>query len=441
MLRNKRNEKELVGREKNMQSKVTKLRKDTGITLIALVITILVLIILAVVAINMAFGDNGLINRAEEAGDYYANDTAYTDESIANVDSYISGVLGKYDATEQEPTPIANLIDKAETAEKEEYTLKVVDDSADGEEEIFYIPGGFYLGGLNADGVLEVTTEVDEGIVITDGTNEFVWVPVDSTSLGKMYDTSASNTPLSSSDLGEEETTTNVYSKLRGITSGVPGTNSGYREPDILTDSTSGDASTTANRGINLLKSELGYTGSNEEILKNFAQDMVNEYSATYESIAKYGGFYIGRYELTETDGKPTIKRNQPVLTAANENYTTWYGLKKACSEVVTNSQYAQSEMIYGNQWDEVMDWLKQTEFVDDPTLVDSNSSSWGNYSNSSENAAIEGAGSPQNAGFSDYWSANNIYDLAGNYWDWTQEAYNINLRILRRRLLLHFWF
>ena len=141
------------------KSKVQRTSKETGITLVALVITIIILIILAVVAINMAFGDNGLINRAQEAGDYYANDTAYTDESIANVDSYISGVLGRYDATEQEPTPIANLVEKAEAEEKEEYTLKVVDDNADGEEETFYIPGGFQLGGLNAEGELEVTTE------------------------------------------------------------------------------------------------------------------------------------------------------------------------------------------------------------------------------------------------------------------------------------------
>ena len=41
-----------------------------GITLVALVITIVILIILAVVAINFAFGDNGLISQAERARDY-----------------------------------------------------------------------------------------------------------------------------------------------------------------------------------------------------------------------------------------------------------------------------------------------------------------------------------------------------------------------------------
>ncbi len=455
MLRNKRNRGKSVRSEKNMKRKITNLRKENGITLIALVITILVLIILAVVAINMAFGDNGLINRAEEAGDYYANDTAYTDESISNVDSYISGVLGKYDATEQEPTPIASLIEKAESEEKEEYTLKVVDDSADGEEEIFYIPGGFYLGGLDANKQLVVTTEVDEGIVITDGTNEFVWVPVDSTSIAEMYQTEDTDTvtlpvTLSKSSLNEETTTTNVYSKLRirtggYYTAGAPGTTN-VREPDILTDATYGDAvQNNDTRGINLIRSTFGYKDSTDAgVLKHFAQDMINEYNATYESIKKYGGFYIGRYELTETDGKPTVQRKQPVLTAANENYTTWYGLKKACSEVVANNQYAQSEMIYGNQWDEVMDWLKQTAFAETTgsNPVDVDSSSWGNYSNYS-GEEVEGAesGSPRNAGSNDAWSANNIYDLAGNYFDWTQEAYDTYRRVVRRWQLRHFWF
>ena len=454
MLRNKRNKKKLVGREKNMKRKVTKLRNNTGITLIALVITILVLIILAVVAINMAFGDNGLINRAEEAGDYYANDTAYTDESIANVDSYISGVLGKYDATEQEPTPIANLIDKAEAEEKEEYTLKVVDDNTDGEEEIFFIPGGFQLGGLNAEGNLEVTTEVDEGIVITDGTNEFVWVPVDEESLNEMYVVETAT--LSQSSLGEETTTTNVYSNLRIReddlwigTSGTPNSIE-FREPDILSSSRLGDAQQNDDEaGINLIRSTFEYEDSTDaEVLTHFAQDIVNEYTATYESIAKYGGFYIGRYELTGSVEEPTVQRNHQVLVVTTNIIENWYELKKACSDVI-NSNYAQSEMVYGNQWDEVMDWLKQTEFIGEEEKVDSDSSNWGNYSdyNTANNYEEENekyiavAGTPQESGFSDNWSANNIYDLAGNYFEWTQEAYDSYYRVCRRRRFLHLWF
>lgn len=69
------------------------LKNERGITLVALVITIIVLIILATVAISFAFGNNGLVNRAEDARDFYANDTKYTEQSITNVEKYLDKYL------------------------------------------------------------------------------------------------------------------------------------------------------------------------------------------------------------------------------------------------------------------------------------------------------------------------------------------------------------
>ena len=69
------------------------LKNQRGIILVALVITIVVLIILATISISFAFGNNGLVNRAEQARDFYANDTKYTEQSITNVDQYLKGVL------------------------------------------------------------------------------------------------------------------------------------------------------------------------------------------------------------------------------------------------------------------------------------------------------------------------------------------------------------
>ena len=69
------------------------LKNQRGITLVALVITIVVLIILATISISFAFGNNGLVHRAEQARDFYANDTKYTEQSITNVDQYLKGVL------------------------------------------------------------------------------------------------------------------------------------------------------------------------------------------------------------------------------------------------------------------------------------------------------------------------------------------------------------
>ena len=58
------------------------LKNQRGITLVALVITIVILIILATVTINFAFGDSGIIKKAEEAKDMTANSTELERENI-----------------------------------------------------------------------------------------------------------------------------------------------------------------------------------------------------------------------------------------------------------------------------------------------------------------------------------------------------------------------
>ena len=294
-----------------------------------------------------------------------------------------------------------------------------------------YVPGEF--------GIAEDSpNEIDDGIVITnaDNTKQFVWIPVDDASLADMYQTESTDevtlpVKLSKSALGEGETTTSVYSNLRqrsgdGYSITAPGANTGIREPDILTSTSSGDAVTgTSTKGIEQIKSVLGISGStNAEVLKNYAQNLVDEYSATYQSIQKYDGFYIGRYELTGSVDAPTVQKDGTVIASQN-----WYELKKACTNVVS-TQYAQSTMIYGNQWDEVMSWLIATGDKTE-SQVNENSADWGNYYNSTGEAATN-SGSKQTAGKNESWKANNIYDLAGNCYEWTQEAYNSDDRVYR---------
>ena len=79
--------------------------------------------------------------------------------------------------------------------------------------------------------------------------------------------------------------------------------------------------------------------------------------------------------------------------------------------------------------WDRALIWLTETG---DKTYADLiNSRSWGNHDNST-GAAATNSGSRQPTGTNEAWQANNIYDLAGNVWDWTIEAYNPNLRVFR---------
>ena len=282
--------------------------------------------------------------------------------------------------------------------------------------------------------IYQETDPVNDGNVdnAQESRNQFVWIPVDEESLSDMYEVTTAT--LSRSSHGEAATTTSVYSKLRvgsgdSYTADIPGT-SNVREPDILNNTSSGDASTTSGRGINLITSVFGITGDNASVMKQWAEMLVNEYEAVYESIKKYDGFYIGRYELTGTTTSPTVQRNKAVLTASSSQAGNWYALKKACNDIVSTNE-VQSIMIYGNMWDETMQWLIDTGAKKEAE-INEDSTSWGNYIDSSGNAAISGAGSKQNSGYSDYWSANNVYDLAGNYNDWTQEAGDTDGRVSR---------
>ena len=262
----------------------------------------------------------------------------------------------------------------------------------DSEGNTAWIPGDFAVG--ISDGI----NKINDGLVIKDAKgNQFVWIPVEDYTT--MYEEVTEPITLSG-----VTTTTNVYSKLRGITAGKPGTTLA-REPDLVT------VYDTQSQYYSIL-------GCSSAL--DMADRMVTEYKKTYESIKHYGGFYIGRFELTGSMDNPTVKKG---VVLANQN---WYNLKKACTNIVS-TQYAQSTMIYGNQWDEVCEWLKTKGYN-----TDSDSSSWGNYKDSTGVEDIEVHGSLQITGYSKVWNAQNIYDLAGNYWEWTQELYNTAYRYVR---------
>ncbi len=113
-----------------------------------------------------------------------------------------------------------------------------------------------------------------------------------------------------------------------------------YREPDLVVGSNglSNDAQDTYYKTI------LGKTGTKEQLAQLFA----DEYKAMIESVSKYGGFYIGRYELSEAG----VQKDEQPLTNTN-----WYNLYKKCTEL-NASEKVETRMIWGCQWDVTMNWL-----------------------------------------------------------------------------------
>ena len=69
------------------------IKGSKGITLIALVITIVILIILSTIAINMTFGDNGLVEKAEQAKNMTEEAARKEQEGMANATAYINEII------------------------------------------------------------------------------------------------------------------------------------------------------------------------------------------------------------------------------------------------------------------------------------------------------------------------------------------------------------
>ena len=281
----------------------------------------------------------------------------------------------------------------------EEFAEQETIKDANGDE--ITIPKGYIITDDSA-------TLVEDGIVISDAKengNEWVWVPVEDPSV--MYEENTAGVALS----GNTGVKTTRYS-ASGIISGSYGTRdlpggTTWREPDLVTyyDNDS-------------YAQQAGFSS-----LSNMASSMVSEYSTMVDSINKYGGFYIGRYELTANGTKPG-----EVLTNKN-----WYELYKNCTTLAKSGSNTMSCMIWGAQWDVTCLWLEQSGYDIN------NSEDYGNYKGtdvySSDGSSIikpSGTSKVLHTGITTFTRANNVYDLAGNCREWTQEAYYTMYRVYR---------
>lgn len=261
--------------------------------------------------------------------------------------------------------------------------------------------------------------------------NQYVWVQVDDPSRiygvdskgkiwGKLYSFSSTGR------------TANNWTETNGIMSITSQTN--YREPNVL-------QSTTYDRdGYSYMHSY----GLGETRYEMLAQELEQNYYEIIESIKKYGGFYIGRYETGGLNGTAVVRKMDTNIASQN-----WYTMYKKCLTLKGTNTDVKTSMIFGNLWDETLEWLvKSGATISDGTtltyqLVSSNSTTWGNYYNATFNYIAANAETPLMtetkaqstripAGSSEYTKANNVYDMAGNVWEWTTEAYSTYDRVYR---------
>ena len=255
------------------------------------------------------------------------------------------------------------------------------------------------------------------GAVITDAAsgeekvgNEFVWVPVDT---------------LNNMAVVTSGTDANGNTNYRGVlydwntdTTGntqyewSADSTSYYREPANLSSSTEGDE-------------------ANSSKIEGWSSTLYQEeYNKMIKSVSQYGGFYVGRYEMSlnsETKNAES-KYGATSANASDTDTNQWYGLyNRAKTYAPENaSQKVVSSMIWGSQYDAMLKWMKGNK-------INATSSSPTDLSigtTSKNTTRVTGGANNGQTVSKDKLS--NIYDLLGNIREWTQEAISTAYRISR---------
>ena len=433
----------------------TKLKTNKGITLIVLVIIIIVLLILAGVSISMLTGDKGMIKKATES-------KKSTEQAVAKeaVEVEVLGSLvnnGTYDKNKVKEKLKDNLnISSSDIKDNLDGSLDVkykgIDLVVKTDGEVIYkvvLDCTPNTTPFLPDGAIVTNNDLNTGLTIKDDKgNEWVWIEVPKSIYNNTtYNNNGANKPTGSTDYSKIEAVMNKYTETY---------KSGTRFKDIWYAEDNGTMITEETQDLTLeqksLKNGCGLT-YDEYINKR--QDML-------KSVYENGGFYIGKYEVGIMDSYRTRRidlnvepTETPVIKegAYPYNYVTNKQAQQKTIELSTGGRT--SSLMFGVQWDLVLKHIevKRTKLEGEAKLVDIqkdlniNSSSWGNYNDASFNidrgkysenygknfTTVLGIfnkrlyneseiGALLTTGATERNSILNIYDLAGNVWEWTLE-------------------
>ncbi len=423
---------------------ILKMKQTQGITLMALIVTIIVLLILAGISISMISGNNGIINKAIEARD--ATEIAGLVEEIKmeilekqmdNLGNLTSDDLR--DVLKEHFTGVPESLpeDENELAELElttidgKHTIKVGDiwqgSLSDSSGGVATLPSNTgttpYLP--SADFSQVAGTDLSSGLVIEDNLgNQYVWIEVPNDGTGPNYTGITSKTQYD-----EIEVALQAYA-------------ADYRK---------GSAAQSYSWEDEYYSDDV--TGLTQTQYNNLKETML-------ASVYTNGGFWIGRYEAGDSEAT----ESNTTITSSNTSHTV---VSKAdqipytyvtCSEAQTlansvNSGNYTSSLMFGIQWDLVMKYLEEkgTTYEElagtNPITSGIGSVNWGNYYNTPTftitNTQARYNTDPASAswtlitltyekkqnsrvllttGADSRLSKQNIYDIAGNVYEWTLE-------------------
>ena len=357
-------------------------KQEKGITLIALVITIIVLLILAGVTIAALSGDNGILTRAKEAKEKTEQAQKEEESTLTNMENILNNATNFSNINMKDTNP----------------------------------------SGAMPSNVTILESDANKGIVIKDkNDNEWVWVEVPKTTVFSdlAIDTTGTLTEQNYTDIKNKLITYTELYKKGDATQNYNWTDEWYEGCGMTSDE---------------------YTTAYQKMLK---------------SVYTYGGFWIGRYEAGiqgSIDDVSKVRASHTDITIGTSpkaisqkdaipyNFIYCSEAQALAKELTPDSNHT-SSLMFGIQWNLVCKFLEvkgKLAIAD----INSNSSTWGNYSNierviTSEKAkqstdsgntwrlitGIKSACSVMlSTGASEETKKMNIYDFAGNEWEWTLE-------------------
>ena len=364
---------------KNLTKNI-KEKTNNGITLIALVITIIVLLILAGVSIAMLTGENGILTQSQNAKNRTAEAEAQEREDLDRQNELISNAIGLPETSDTKP----------------------------------FLPAGATV----------TNNDLNTGVTIKDSNgNEWVWIEVPK-SIYTNTEYNGGTAPSSSTDYAKIESTMQNYAK-------------DYRE--------SGFEDTWYSEAQHGFESAPDYNNYKNSMLK---------------SVYENGGFYIGKYEVgikedtyrtyeTDYDTEHPTTGYTAVIQEGKYVYN-WVRCNQAqelSKSLATGGRT--SSLMFGIQWDLVLKHI-ETKKGKTKEELKTKSTDWGNYYDATFDInkgkysedygktykTVSGTYQKQEndevlltTGATSRNSTLNIYDLAGNVWDWTLEQYTSDSR------------
>ena len=342
----------------------------------------------------------------------YANDTAYTDQSMANVTAYLDGMLnGTTDGSgEEEPEiPIMQITDAKQQTNGMVGKTIVIDEK----NNKIMVPKGFKIASDSGD-------TVQQGIVIEDVSasidsavqgSQYVWIPVGTF-------TKDDGSPSNEIKLGRYtfDSSGNTIAPLQYAEN--------YTETVVIKDDDGYDYTEKTTYNVGNESSEIG-VGANATA-KNLAE-FINSTKSIEEG--GNGGYYIGRYEASYANGatnateignyaecKAASKMSRVYYSSSSSflydsgtlwNWITQLEASKVAINTYEDSNSVKSDLMNSYAWDTAIVYIQEAENANyaNETRKHTSLSNTGNLAEGVKDEVCK------------------INDMASNLWEWTTEC------------------